>query len=71
MLLPLALPASDPACGEGAIVFNKSLLLLVFTGCGKPSQGLKKNGNYYENLAFSGAITAHTLEQVSWSSRGP
>ena len=66
MLLPLALPASDPACGEGAIVFNKSLLLPVFTGCGKPSQGLKK-----KNLAFSGAITALTLEQVSWSSRGP
>ena len=52
MLLPLALPASDPACGEGAIVFNKSLLLLVFTGCGKPSQGLKKKMEIIREFSF-------------------
>ena len=53
-MLPLALPASEPACGEGAIVFTRSLFLLFFTGCGKPSQGLKQNGEINKELAQLG-----------------
>ena len=67
---PLALPASDPACGEGAIVFNRSLFLLFFTGSGKPSQGLKKRGELVKNC-LSWLISDQTLGQALESSRGP